>query len=124
MYTVLYDTLLGPPLVPHTLNPFTTGNPFLGTNLLGFSIGRGSGALKKGLTHRYQTLFIFYSCPKHATRSTVGQLCSTHATTIEAAIFSFSSALNGVLNVDGGLKRLLIDPKPSGKSSLFFFLHA
>ena len=26
--------------------PFTTGNPFLGTNLLGFSIGRGSGALK------------------------------------------------------------------------------
>ena len=31
------------------LNPFTTGNPFLGTKLLGFSIGRGSGALK-GLT--------------------------------------------------------------------------
>ena len=31
----------------HTLlNPFTTGNPFLGTKLLGFSIGRGSGALK------------------------------------------------------------------------------
>ena len=28
------------------LNPFTTGNPFLGTKLLGFSIGRGSGALK------------------------------------------------------------------------------
>ena len=27
-------------------DPFTTGNPFLGTNLLGFSIGRGSGALK------------------------------------------------------------------------------
>ena len=26
--------------------PFTTGNPFLGTKLLGFSIGRGSGALK------------------------------------------------------------------------------
>ena len=26
--------------------PFTTGNPFLGTILLGFSIGRGSGALK------------------------------------------------------------------------------
>ena len=33
------------------LNPFTTGNPFLGTKLLGFSIGRGSGALK-GLTVR------------------------------------------------------------------------
>ena len=32
-----------------TLNPFTTGNPFLGTKLLGFSRGRGSGALK-GLT--------------------------------------------------------------------------
>ena len=28
------------------INPFTTGNPFLGTKLLGFSIGRGSGALK------------------------------------------------------------------------------
>ena len=28
------------------LNPFTTGKPFLGTKLLGFSIGRGSGALK------------------------------------------------------------------------------
>ena len=28
------------------LNAFTTGNPFLGTKLLGFSIGRGSGALK------------------------------------------------------------------------------
>ena len=31
-------------------NPFATGNPFLGTKLLGFSIGRGSGALK-GLTN-------------------------------------------------------------------------
>ena len=30
-----------------TLDPFTTGNPFLGTKLLGFSIGRGSGALKR-----------------------------------------------------------------------------
>ena len=28
------------------LNPFTTGNPFLETKLLGFSIGRGLGALK------------------------------------------------------------------------------
>ena len=28
------------------INPFTTGNPFLGAKLLGFSIGRGSGALK------------------------------------------------------------------------------
>ena len=28
------------------INPCTTGNPFLGTKLLGFSIGRGSGALK------------------------------------------------------------------------------
>ena len=30
-------------------NPFLqlTGNPFLGTKLLGFSIGRGSGALKR-----------------------------------------------------------------------------
>ena len=26
--------------------PFTTGNPCLGTKLLGFSIGRGSGALE------------------------------------------------------------------------------
>ena len=31
------------------INPFTTENPFLGTKLLGFSIGRGSGA-PKGLT--------------------------------------------------------------------------
>ena len=28
------------------LNPFTTGNPFLGSKLLGFSIGRGSGTPK------------------------------------------------------------------------------
>ena len=28
------------------LNAFTTGNPFLRTKLLGFSIERGSGALK------------------------------------------------------------------------------
>ena len=28
------------------LNAFTTGNPFLGTKLLGFSVGRGSGAVK------------------------------------------------------------------------------
>ena len=27
------------------VNPFTTGNPFLGTKLLGVSIGRGSGAI-------------------------------------------------------------------------------
>ena len=32
------------------VNLFTTGNPFLGTKLLGFSVGRGSGALK-GLIH-------------------------------------------------------------------------
>ena len=30
------------------LNPFTTGNPFLGTKLLGSSIGRGSGVLFGG----------------------------------------------------------------------------
>ena len=28
------------------LNPFTTGNPFLGTKLLGFSTSRGLGGLK------------------------------------------------------------------------------
>ena len=28
------------------VNLFTTGNPFWGTKTLGFSIGRGSGALK------------------------------------------------------------------------------
>ena len=32
--------------------PLTTGNPFLGTKLLGFSVGRGSGALK-GLNPRH-----------------------------------------------------------------------
>ena len=30
--------------------PFTTGNPFLGTKLLGYSIGRGSGSLKGSST--------------------------------------------------------------------------
>ena len=29
-----------------SINPFTAGNPFWGTSLLGFSIGRGLGALK------------------------------------------------------------------------------
>ena len=29
------------------LNPFTTGNPFLGTTLLGSSMGRDSAALKR-----------------------------------------------------------------------------
>ena len=33
-------------LVPAGINPFTTGNPFLGTKLVGFSIGRDSGTLK------------------------------------------------------------------------------
>ena len=33
-------------LPPPPLNPFATGNPFLGTKLLGLSIGRGSGVLK------------------------------------------------------------------------------
>ena len=45
-----------------TLSPFTTGNPFLGTNLLAFSIRRGSGALK-GLTPlqretHFSTIFV------------------------------------------------------------------
>ena len=35
----------------YRLNPFPAGNPFLGTKLLGFSIGSGSGAVK-GLTRR------------------------------------------------------------------------
>ena len=33
------------------LNPFTTGHPFVGTKLLGFSIVRGSGALKGLSSH-------------------------------------------------------------------------
>ena len=40
------------------LNPFTTGNPFLGTKSLGFSIGRDSGALK-GLTQNRRNVVIF-----------------------------------------------------------------
>ena len=32
-----------------SLTPFTTENPLWGTKLLGFSIGRGSGAALKGL---------------------------------------------------------------------------
>ena len=39
------------------LNPFTTGNPFLRTKLLRFSIGRGSGALK-GLEVKIPTTII------------------------------------------------------------------
>ena len=35
------------------VNPFTTGNPFLGTKLLGFNIGRGSGALKGSTQAEY-----------------------------------------------------------------------
>ena len=41
-----------PPLLLCDVNPFTTGNPFLGTKLLGFSIGRGSEALKGVLEYR------------------------------------------------------------------------
>ena len=42
-----YRTIFHPEVSPvNELNPLTTGNPFLGTKLLGFSIGRGSGALK------------------------------------------------------------------------------
>ena len=40
------DCLIGIPPHSDRLNPVTTGNPFLGTKLLGFCIGRGSGALK------------------------------------------------------------------------------
>ena len=41
------------------LKPFTNGNPFLGTKLLGLSIGRGSGALK-GLTQNRRNEY--HSC--------------------------------------------------------------
>ena len=40
------------------LNPFTTGNPFLGTKLLGFGIGRGSGALKGLKNEVWVILFV------------------------------------------------------------------
>ena len=40
------------------LNPFTTGNPFLGTKLLGFSIWRGSGALKGLSSLHFTSVFI------------------------------------------------------------------
>ena len=43
------------------VNPFTTGNPFLGTKLLGFSIGRGSG-VPKGLSH--PTLEVRHNFPR------------------------------------------------------------
>ena len=39
------------------LTPFTTGNPFLATKLLGTSIGRGSGALK-GVTLALYLVFL------------------------------------------------------------------
>ena len=46
-------------------SPFTTGNPFLGTKLLGFSIGRGSGALKglKAVRLAYSDGVFFFSLP-------------------------------------------------------------
>ena len=51
------------PLPVWLLNPFTTGNPFLnpflGTKLLGFSIGRGSGALKGLKNEVWVSLFVF-----------------------------------------------------------------
>ena len=43
------------------LEPFTTGNPFLGTKLLGFSIGKGSGVLK-GLSSPHFHVFSYASC--------------------------------------------------------------
>ena len=43
------------------VNAFTTGNPFLGTKLLGFSIGRGSGALKGLSVLVAQTRLHYYS---------------------------------------------------------------
>ena len=43
-------------------NPFTTGNPFLGTKSLGFSIGRGSGALKGLKAQAHNAFFLeFYA---------------------------------------------------------------
>ena len=44
------------------INPFTTGNPVLGTKLLGFRIGRGSGD-PKGLTPlQLETRFLGGNC--------------------------------------------------------------
>ena len=41
------------------VNPFTTGNPFLGKKLLGFNIGRGSGALQGLRSPEIQFFFSF-----------------------------------------------------------------
>ena len=46
LITVAYRDIPGTPRPIPSINPFTTGNPFMGTKLLGFSTGRGSGALK------------------------------------------------------------------------------
>ena len=46
------------------LNPFTTGNPFLGTKLLRFSIGRGSGTVK-GLTPQNRRKYAIFFCLVH-----------------------------------------------------------
>ena len=43
------------------LNPFTTGNPFLGTKLLGISIGRGLGALKELIIVRIMPFLFFFA---------------------------------------------------------------
>ena len=53
------------------LNPFTTENPFLGKTILGFSIGRSSGALK-GLS------FVLPHPPKDETKK---KRSKTRATT-------------------------------------------
>ena len=43
------------------INPFTTGNPLLGTTLLWFSIGRASGALKGLSRNRRKDAFSFFA---------------------------------------------------------------
>ena len=54
-------------------NPFTTGNPFWGAKLLGFSIGRGSGALK-GLTSPVILIVAAFASPECLVAEGAGKL--------------------------------------------------
>ena len=77
------------------VNPFTTGNPFLGKKLLGFNIGRGSGALQGLRSPEIQFSFscqkvLLTCCVVAGVSSAQGGLhiYLTHATMIEVTLFA------------------------------------
>ena len=67
------------------LNPFITGNPFWGTKLLGFSMWRGSGALK-GLTQNRRK-FVFFFLPDSGRVPRPWDVSSGRNNQVAAALF-------------------------------------